>query len=214
MPSYAQLLETIERWRRYPGRERTERGVALTFDDGPDPDATPAVLDALDAAEARATFFLVGEQVMRHRALAREIATRGHGIGLHGFEHVEHEEMGGRVKDDLARALGVIEVACGRRPTLFRPPYGRCSEISYVAAGQLGLDTVYWNAWGMDWEPVGADRIADLATRDLADGQIVLLHDSARYAYRDSAAATAEAVPAIAEAVRAAGLDPVTLAPR
>ena len=197
MPGFGQLRETEARWRRFPGRERIERGVALTFDDGPDPDATPAVLDALDDAGVKATFFMVGEQAVEHRALAREVAERGHEVGLHGYEHVEHDELGGRVKDDLARGLGTLEVATGRRPSLCRPPYGRFSEDSYAACKALGLEPVYWSAWGGDWEPVPAERIADIATRDLSDGTILLLHDSARYAYRASAAPTAEALPAI-----------------
>jgi peptidoglycan-N-acetylglucosamine deacetylase len=206
MPSFAQQRDTLERWQRFPGRERVDSGVLLTFDDGPDPDATPAVLDALDAAGARATFFMVGEQAYEHRALAREVANRGHEVGLHGYEHVEHDELGGRVKDDLARGLGTLEAATGTRPRLFRPPYGRFSEDSYAACQALGLEPVYWSAWGGDWEPVPAERIADITTRDLSEGTIVLLHDSARYAYRASAEPTAEALPAILGAVSERGL--------
>jgi peptidoglycan-N-acetylglucosamine deacetylase len=206
LPSFQELRDTEERWRRFPGRERIESGIALTFDDGPDPDATPAVLDALDEAGATAIFFMVGEQAVEHRALAREVAERGHEVGLHGYEHVEHDSLGGRVKDDVARGLGTLEVATGRRPRLFRPPYGRFSEDSYGACRSLRLEPVYWSAWGGDWEPVPADRIADIATRDLEDGAILLLHDSARYAYRDSAMPTAEALPAILAAAAERGL--------
>ena len=202
MPSFLQFRQTEELWRRFPGRERVDGDrVALTFDDGPDPDATPAVLDALESAGIRATFFLMGEQAMTHRALAREVADRGHEVGLHGFEHREHSELSAReARDVLARGLGTIEVACGRRPALFRPPYGRFSEDSYAACGDLGLEPVYWSAWGMDWEPLPAERIAELATRDLSAGAILLLHDSARYAARASAEATAAAVRLIAAA--------------
>ena len=207
MPSFLQFRDTEELWRRFPGRERVDgERVALTFDDGPDPDATPAVLDALDEAGAKATFFMVGEQAMEHRALAREVAERGHEVALHGFEHREHSEMGGAARDDLARGLGTLEVATGRRPALFRPPYGRFSEASHAACADLRLEPVLWSAWGMDWEPLPAERIVDLATRDLAAGTIVVLHDSARYASRPDARATAEAVAGIADAARTAGL--------
>jgi peptidoglycan-N-acetylglucosamine deacetylase len=210
VPSFLQFRQTEELWRRFPGRERVEgEQVALTFDDGPDPDATPAVLDALEAAGVRATFFLVGEQAISNRALAREVADRGHEVGLHGFEHREHSDLSAReARDDLARGLGTIEVASGRRPTLFRPPYGRFSEDSYDACRDLGLEPVYWSAWGMDWEPLPAERIVDLATRDLGAGSIVVLHDSARYAARADAGATAVAVSGIADWARAAGLEP------
>jgi peptidoglycan/xylan/chitin deacetylase (PgdA/CDA1 family) len=211
MPGYRQMLETAERWRRMPGREHVEGGIALTFDDGPDPDSTPAVLDALDAAGVHATFFLLGEQLMRHHAIAREAAARGHELALHGYEHVEHDTLRPQAaRDDLARALGAFEAATGRRPRFFRPPYGRFSEASYDACRHLGLEPVYWSSWGMDWEALAPDRIADLVLRDLGDGSIVLLHDSPRYGHRPDATATAGAIAAIA--ARAAELG-VRLAP-
>ena len=214
MPSFLEHLEMLERWRRFPGRERLEPGegrVALTFDDGPDPDSTPAVLDALAAAGAKATFFLVGEQLERHPELGRAVVDHGHEAALHGFHHVNHDALGDDAGDDLARGLEALESVCGTRPQLYRPPYGRFSDASHAACGELRLEPVLWLAWGSDWEPVPADRIADLASRDLTDGAIVLLHDSARYAYRRSAAATAEALPAIAQAARQAGLELVSV---
>jgi peptidoglycan-N-acetylglucosamine deacetylase len=210
MPSFGEELETLRRWRRFPGRERLhppDGRVALTFDDGPDPDATPAVLEALERTGSRATFFLVGEQVAAHRSLAQEVALRGHEVGLHCFRHVEHDQLRPEAAlDDLGRALATLEAAAGARPRLCRPPYGRFAEASYAAAREAGLEPVYWSAWGGDWEAIPAERIADLVVRDLAPGLIVLLHDSARYAYRPSARPTAEALPAIAEAAAAAGL--------
>jgi peptidoglycan/xylan/chitin deacetylase (PgdA/CDA1 family) len=211
VPSFGQLVETVARWRRFPGLERLDgRRVALTFDDGPDPDATPTVLEALAAAGAPATFFLVGEQVEEHPDLAADVATRGHTVGLHGHRHVEHDELPDPAAD-LRRGAAALEAATGRRPTLFRPPYGRFSERSYAACLELGLAPVYWSGWGGDWEPIPPGRIADLANRDIAPGAVLLLHDSARYAYRESAAPTAEALPAILDAVGAEGLEVVPL---
>jgi peptidoglycan-N-acetylglucosamine deacetylase len=211
VPSFRQQLETTERWRRFPALERLDgAGVALTFDDGPDPDATPAVLEALAKANAPATFFLVGEQVEAHPGLAGEVAARGHAVGLHGHRHVEHDELADP-RADLQRGAAALAAAIGERPTLFRPPYGRFSAASYSASRELGLWPVYWSAWGCDWEPIPAPRIADLVIRDIAPGAIVLLHDSARFAYRESAHPTAEALPAILDATREAGLEPVGL---
>jgi len=195
VPSFQQQRETLERWRRFPALEWVESGVALTFDDGPDPDATPAVLDALAAAGARAVFFLVGEQVEAHPELARRVAEEGHVVALHGFRHVEHDELGAEAHADLERGSAVVAAATGAEPRLFRPPYGRFTEESYRAVGELGLVPVYWSGWG----------------GDLAPGAIVLLHDSARYASRPSAAPTAEALPAILAAMGDRGLEPVTV---
>jgi peptidoglycan/xylan/chitin deacetylase (PgdA/CDA1 family) len=205
LPGFGQLVETLERWRRFPGRERLPEGIALTFDDGPDPDATPAVLAALERADARATFFLVGEQLLVHHELGRAVAEAGHDVALHGFRHVEHDELEDP-REDLRRGLDAIESATGVRPRLCRPPYGRFSQASFATCEQLELEPVYWSAWGMDWEPLRPDRIAELSARDLDDGAILLLHDSARYAPRPSARPTAEALPAILEAAGERGL--------
>src|SRR5918999_823492 len=94
VPSFREHVDTLERWRRFPGLERVDPpsdAAALTFDDGPDPDATPAVLAALEAEGVRATFFLVGEQLVLHHELGREIAERGHEPALHGFAHRSHD---------------------------------------------------------------------------------------------------------------------------
>jgi peptidoglycan/xylan/chitin deacetylase (PgdA/CDA1 family) len=146
VPSFQQHRETLDRWRRFPGLERLENGVALTFDDGPDPDATPAVLRALQAAEARAVFFLVGEQVEAHPELARQVADEGHVVALHGFRHVEHDELGDEARADMQRGAAAVAAATGVDPRLYRPPYGRFSERSYAAARELGLTPVYWSA--------------------------------------------------------------------
>ena len=211
MPSFQQHRRTLELWSRFPALERIERGVALTFDDGPDPDATPAVLDVLAEAGAHGVFFLVGEQVEAHPELARRVADEGHTVALHGFRHVEHAELGPAIRDDIERGFDAVRAATGVAPRLYRPPYGRFSEHSYAAVRELGLTPVYWSAWGTDWDPVPPERIADMAIRDLDDGIVLLLHDSARYASRPSAAPTADALPAILGEMKDRGLDAVTV---
>jgi peptidoglycan/xylan/chitin deacetylase (PgdA/CDA1 family) len=218
VPSFQEQTHHVEFWRALPGMERLPSDedrharVALTFDDGPDPDATEAVLAALDELGARATFFLVGEQLLDHGELGRELLRRGHGIGLHCFRHLAMGELGKEeTRKDLSQGLDAIESATGERPTLFRPTYGWLGEESYAAARELGLEIVYWSAWGMDWEPLPTERIVDLVERDLESGTIVLLHDSPRYAPRPSALPTAQALPAIAEACARRGLELVKL---
>jgi peptidoglycan/xylan/chitin deacetylase (PgdA/CDA1 family) len=209
VPSFQEQIATLESWRRFPGVERLEgERIALSFDDGPDPEGTPAVLDALDTAGVSATFFVLGEQLKRHWAIARETRARGHQLALHGAAHPHYEQLSpAAARDEVARGVGAFEAATGERATLFRPPYGRFSEHSHEACLKLGLVPVYWSAWGCDWDPLPAERIAELAVRDLAAGTIVVLHDSAQYATRDSTAPTADAVPAIVAAAAEKGLE-------
>ena len=215
MPHFSEQLDTLERWRLFPARERADgaEGVVLTFDDGPDQDATPTVLDALDAAGARATFFVVGEQVEADPALAREIAQRGHDVQLHGYGHVAHELLSpDEARSDLERGARALRDATGQDARFYRPPYGRFSPGSYDACGALGLEAVYWSAWGTDWETISPQRIAELVVPDLSTGAVVLLHDSRRYGHRPSARPTAEALPLIAARVAELGLPFLTLA--
>jgi len=202
------------RWRRVAGVESVPAaaGVVLTFDDGLDPEATPAVLAALSGARARATFFVLGCHARERPELLREIVAQGHEVALHGMEHYRHDRLSApEAERELGAGLEAIETAGGRRPRWYRPPFGATSPSLAEACKWLGLRLAYWSAWGQDWEGDSPERIATLVRRDLAPGAIVLLHDSARYAQRASAAATAEAVPLIAADARERGLDLVTL---
>lgn len=202
-------------WAELPGLERNNGpDVALTFDDGPDPEGTPATLDALDQAGIRATFFLVGEQVLAHPDLARETAARGHVVEAHCFDHTPHRILHDP-EADLERTREAIASVVGCDVTMQRPPYGRFTRASHAACVTAGLQPIYWSAWGEDWEDIGPDRIADFVVRDLSPGAVILLHDSARYAHRPSARATAAAIPLIAAAMAEAGLSagPISGAP-
>jgi peptidoglycan/xylan/chitin deacetylase (PgdA/CDA1 family) len=199
-----------------PGIERMERRnqAVLTFDDGPDagPAATRAVLDALDAAGARATFFVVGEQIEKAPDLVPEILARGHEVGVHGQRHFRHDRVpAAESVADIDAGYTTLAEALQTPPRFYRPPYGKLSEAGAEACRRLGLEVAYWSTWGLDWEPLPADRIARRVNRDLEDGAVVLLHDSARYAVRPDAAATVAAIAAIAARASALGLDLVTL---
>ncbi len=116
-------------------RTASGAGYALTFDDGPHREGTPAVLEILARERVQATFFLVGEQVLRNPTLAAEIVAAGHGIGLHCHRHRNLLRLTPRqVREDILRALGVIEETTGRSPVLYRPPYG----VSNAAAPDAG----------------------------------------------------------------------------
>jgi peptidoglycan-N-acetylglucosamine deacetylase len=203
------------RWREVPGTERQpDRGaVALTFDDGPDPDFTPRLLGALEEAGATATFFVVGERIRGSEELLREIERRGHEVGLHGMTHRRHDRLDdAEAEAELSDGLAAIEAAGVRRPRWYRPPYGGSSPALARFCRELDLGLAYWSSWGQDWEPIPAARIARLVLRDLDGGGIVLLHDSPLYAERDDASPTIEAIPLIAAAAGSRGLGLVSLA--
>jgi peptidoglycan-N-acetylglucosamine deacetylase len=214
MPHWTEQVDTLERWRRFPAHERADgvEGIVLTFDDGPDQDSTPSVLGALDAAGVRATFFLVGEQMEREPALARELVERGHDVQLHGYGHVAHELLTPEeARRDLERGAQALREVTGVEARFYRPPYGRFSDGSYDACRALGLEAVYWSAWGTDWETITPERIAELVIPDLSAGAVVLLHDSPRYSHRPSARPTVEALPLIAAGAAERGLPFLTL---
>ncbi|MGH3886859.1 MAG: polysaccharide deacetylase family protein [Pseudonocardiaceae bacterium] len=175
--------------------------VALTFDDGPDPDGTPAVLDALDRLGWTATFFMLGEQVARYPELAARVVAAGHEAAVHGLRHRNHLTRGPvDVYRDITGAAAVITAATGVRPTWFRPPYGVLTLGSLVAARRARLQPVLWTAWGRDWETRSPAQVAGTVTRQLRPGGTVLLHDSdcaARVA--GSWQSTVRALPRLAE---------------
>ena len=154
--------------------------VALTFDDGPDPAATPQFLDALRERGVRATFFLLGSQVARASRLAADIADAGHEIGVHGWRHRYLPLRGpAATHADLAGTKEIIAAAAGMEPWLFRPPYGVLSTAGLVAAGRLGLTPVLWNCCGREWaRGATAQSVYQSLLGDLEGGVTVLLHDS------------------------------------
>ena len=181
--------------------------VALTFDDGPHPEHTLKVLNALDAAEVHATFFLLGSKVRQHPSVAREIADRGHEIGVHGYEHDRWLSLRApaRIVQDLDRAIAAIEDATGVRPLLFRPPVGHVSPRTETAASKLGLTIVGWSARGFDGVAgARAHKVASRIRRKLKPGAIVLLHDAAERGDREPAGI--QALPAVLDAIQAQGL--------
>ena len=187
-------------------------GVALTFDDGPHPEGTPAVLEALADLEAPATFFLCGEQVERDPAVAAEIAAAGHVIAVHGYRHRNMLRLAPQTfVEDLERGIAVIEDAVGLRPRLYRPPYGIFSYPGMVEVQARGLRSLLWSRWGHDWRAgrTGAEIAAE-AARDLDGGDVLLLHDADHYSEPGCWRGTVAALPMVVERIRSAGLRPVS----
>jgi len=210
-PAAAPVLPVVAASWSLPRRLRDAGGVALTFDDGPHPEGTPLVLEALARESCRATFFLVGEQVRCRPHLAREILAAGHAIALHGDRHRLQLRLGDReVADDLARGAAAIAEATGVSPALHRPPYGIYSAGGLRAARAAGLQPLLWSRWGKDWRRLTTPRrIAARATRDVSAGEVILLHDADFYSARDSHRRTAAALPRIITELKRRGLDTV-----
>ena len=158
--------------------ETATDAVYLTFDDGPDEDWTPRILDLLAAAQASATFFAIGRQAERSAALLRRVQRAGHGIGNHGYEH-RHPWTGSatQARAEVRHGADAIAGAIGTMPRAYRPAFGRHRRAMFDEARQCGQRVVLWSLSAMDWGVFARqDRIARRLERMQA-GDIVLLHD-------------------------------------
>jgi len=189
---------------RLPGLE----GVVLTFDDGPHPEGTPAVLELLARAGAQAVFFCVGEQVARRPQLAARIHAAGHELALHGHRHRLQLRVGARaLAEDYRRGLAAIADAAGVRPRLHRPPYGIYSAPGLELARRHGLGPLLWSRWGRDWRRhTTPERIARRALRSPGPGEVILLHDADFYSAHESHRRTAAALELILNGLTSAKL--------
>lgn len=153
--------------------------IALTFDDGPDPDVTPAVLDLLDQHRARATFFCIGERVARHPEIAAEIARRGHRVENHSHRHMARFSvlLAGSIAREIDRAQEAIAGATGRAPELFRPPGGFRSGLLEPVLARRGMSLVSWTRRAFDTVRRKPERVVQALIHRLEAGEIVVLHD-------------------------------------
>ncbi|MFC1540845.1 polysaccharide deacetylase family protein [Candidatus Latescibacterota bacterium] len=158
-----------------------ESGVlALTFDDGPDPEVTPAVLDTLDEADAQGTFFLTGKNVRKHPGIVRMISERGHTIGNHSMSHRKMLMMKKKdVEYEIDETQKVISDAAGIEPVYFRPPYGifdfTCSRI----VKERGLTMVLWTVLSGDYSDDTPETIMKTVHPFIRPGAIQVFHDTA-----------------------------------
>jgi peptidoglycan-N-acetylglucosamine deacetylase len=225
VPAFARALEIPRTLDELPvatalpgasGPLAVERGpsVAITFDDGPHPEGTPQMLEILAEHGARATFFLVGEQVVRRPELARRIVAEGHAIGLHGYRHRPHpSRTTAAIVEDFDRATAAVADATGVTPRLHRPPYGIYSAASLQIAHERGLQPLLWSRWGKDWRKFTTpDRIARRVLTEITAGDVVLLHDADSYSSKRSHRRTAAALPEILRTLKSAELGTVACA--
>ena len=197
---------------RLPPAAIARNEIALTFDDGPDPDVTPRVLDLLDAANARATFFCIAERAARHPELCREIVRRGHAVENHSRGHQPTFPMLGLggIRNEIASAQRTLAEVAGKPPRFFRPPAGLRNPLLDPVLHDLGLRLVSWTRRGFDTRRDAA-FVTERLLRGLAAGDILLLHDGHCARDDSGAAVVLEALPRVLEAARARGLKPVTL---
>ncbi|HEY8770962.1 MAG TPA: polysaccharide deacetylase family protein [Thermoleophilaceae bacterium] len=214
LPGLAPLMPAVSRVLGIP-RRLAGAGVALTFDDGPHPEGTPAVLEVLERFAAPATFFLTGEQVERSPTLAAEIAAEGHTIALHGFRHRNMLRLSPwAVAEDLRRGQEAIASATGHAPSTYRPPYGIFSAGGLAAVRLAGFEPILWSRWGRDWSARATpESIAAKVAGELSAGDVLLLHDADHYSAAGSWRNTAAALPRVMEALEARALAPVRLPP-
>ncbi|MBU1236383.1 MAG: polysaccharide deacetylase family protein [Gammaproteobacteria bacterium] len=198
---------------RLPSVARSHREVALTIDDGPDPEVTPRVLDLLDAAGAKATFFCIGEEVTRHAALAREMVARGHAIENHSQHHLKLFAALGpwRMRREIVAAQESIAAAVGRAPRFFRPTAGLRNPFLAPILAKLDLQLASWTRRPFDTRCGDVDRVVARLVRGLAAGDILLMHEGNAAPTAGGGPVILEALPRVLSALQATRLQSVTL---
>ncbi len=191
-----------------------EKDVALTFDDGPNPDATPPILDALADLDVKATFFVLGRYAERWPDLVRRIESEGHQLGNHGYFHRKLQfRSPAYVRQDLKLGKRAIERAGTKPPRFFRAPHGFRSPWVTAIASSLGERTVGWSLGVWDSDKPGVGEIVKRTVEGVKPGSIVLLHDGDGYDAGGDRMQTARAVPEIIERLRDRGYRLTTLPP-
>jgi peptidoglycan/xylan/chitin deacetylase (PgdA/CDA1 family) len=199
-------------WTRLP-RIPDDRRIALTLDDGPDPEITPRVLEMLAHAGVAATFFCIGERVAAHPALTRDIVAAGHAVENHSQRHLSHFSLLGprALRAEIERAQQTIAGVTGVLPRFFRAPAGLRSPLLDPLLQRLGLRLASWTRRGFDTVDHRPGRVLGALTRTLGPGDILLLHDGHAARTAGGSAVVLEVLPRLLAAVRDAGLKPVTL---
>ena len=194
--------------------ESARRGeIALTFDDGPDPEVTPKVLELLEAHGVRASFFCIAENAQRHPELCREIVRRGHAVENHSARHPHTfalRGMGG-MRREIAAAQSALAELCGRAPRFFRPPAGVRNPLLDPVLHAMGLRLVSWTRRGYDTRRGDAGFVAARLIDGLAAGDIQLLHDGNSARTVEGVPVVLEVLPRVLDAARSRNLRPVAL---
>ncbi len=152
--------------------------IALTFDDGPHPRKTDAILDLLEEYGIRATFFVIGENAGYYQEPLRRAVSLGHEIGNHTFRHGRTARLtAGELEEEIRRTEEALFAVANVKTTLFRPPEGVCSDAVLTAARHLGYRVILWNVDTRDWDKASTEDIVKHVRENVKNGSILLFHD-------------------------------------
>ncbi len=198
---------------RLPQAAAQRSEIALTFDDGPDPEVTPAVLDLLDACDMKASFFCVGTRAAQYPQLVREIILRGHSVENHSHCHPAAFSFYGvgRIEKEIRTAQQTLTALSGAAPRYFRAPAGLRNPMLDPALNALGLQLVSWTRRGFDGVSKNGATVLARLTRDLAAGDILVLHDGQPPRTQNNVPVVLEVLPPLLRRLCDAGLHSVPL---
>lgn len=185
--------------------------IALTFDDGPDFNYTPKILDVLKKYNVKATFFVVGTQIQKYPATFRRMIQEGHEIGSHGFQHLKITELtDAQIRDILNKNNNLIMKQTGTRTVTYRPPYGALDPHSIESIGKYGYKIVLWTIDSLDWRGLKKEQVIANVLPKLKEGYIILQHCAADSA-KENLSGTIEALPEIIKTAKNKGFQFVTV---
>ena len=198
---------------RLPAAAIARKEIAITIDDGPDPKVTPLVLDLLDSYRASASFFLIGERAAIYPDLANEIVKRGHSVENHSQRHSHWFSLygPGTFRRDIENAQSSIKKATGNAPLFFRAPAGLRKPFLDLVLQRLGLRYVSWTRRGFDTVTADSQKILQRLIRNLAPGDILLLHDGHSANTDGGQPVVLEVLPSLLDHAISSGLKPVSL---
>ena len=198
---------------RLPGAAAAKGEVALTFDDGPDPEVTPQVLDLLAARSARATFFCIGRRAEEYPEIAAEAVRRGHTLENHTWSHPNAFAcyLPRAMRREIRRAQEVLERISGRRPRFFRAPAGFRNFLLEPELLPLGLSLASWTRRGYDTVSRDAEAVSRRLLQKLAGGDVLLLHDGSAARGRGGRPVVLEVLPRLLDELEARGLRAVPM---
>ncbi|MGV3742423.1 MAG: polysaccharide deacetylase family protein [Burkholderiaceae bacterium] len=187
--------------------------IAITIDDGPNPDVTPAVLRILDEHNAKATFFCIASRAQQFPELVKQIIAAGHDIENHSMFHRHNFSMMGMggLKKELMQAQQTIFALTGRTPQYFRAPAGLRNPFLDPVLHQTGLQLASWTRRGFDTRTSDADLVLQRLLRNLAAGDILLLHDGNAAKGKNETPVILDALPRLIDAIHSKGMCCVTL---